>query len=441
VADGQLPRTMECTGAERPLRLALVYSRFPFPMMRGDQMTVAHLISFLAARGHVVDLYTLAVDGELGTEQAQWLQRVCRTVRIYLQPWRAKLTGLMLGSLSLLPLQVCIFRNSKLKRDLQRAISSDEYDIVYCYYPRTAPAVSSSLKARTGTVSFLALQLSQTLNTKRMARNERSRIKRLIYRIEAVLMGRFEARVWQDFDKVVLIGPADVAAVKEQCRAHGQPEIDNWIYGAHGTDTDKYVPANPSEIVSGRVIFSGSMLYPPNIQAVLWFLEFVWPTVRGEIPDATFVIQGRDPSAKILELDGRDGIWVTGTVPDVGVLIRSAQVCVNPMLAAGGMQNKLIEYMACSKAVVASSVANEGIRAPDGSVIIADDVDEFSDAVIRLLRDPEAAARLGAAARRYVLSEWTWEKHFLDLERAFYDELNKRAGDVGLPHDRQASQR
>lgn len=441
MVDGQLPRTMECAAAQRPLRLALVYSRFPFPMMRGDQMTVAHLISFLSARGHLVDLYTLAVDGELTAEQAQWLERVCQTVRIYPQPWRAKLAGLALGLMSLLPLQISIFRNSKLKRDLARAIHSDEYDIVYCYYPRTAPAIPSSVRAMPATASFLALQLSQTLNTKRMARNERGRIKRLIYHIEAVLMGRFEASVWQNFDKVALIGPADVAAVKEQCRAHGQPEINNWIYGAHGTDTDKYVAADPSEIVPGRVIFSGSMLYPPNIQAALWFVEHVWPAVRSQVPDATFVIQGRDPSAKILELDGRDGIWVTGTVPDVGVLVRSAQVCVNPMLAAGGMQNKLIEYMACSKAVVASSVANEGIRAPSGTLIIADAASDFSDAVIRLLRDPEGAVRLGAAARRYVLSHWTWEKHFLDLEAEFYNALDKHSLDPSYPQNRESRQK
>jgi hypothetical protein len=222
---------------------------------------------------------------------------------------------------------------------------------------------------------------------------------------------------------VVLIGPADVAAVKEQCRAHGQPEIDNWIYGAHGTDADKYVPAEPGEVVPGRVIFSGSMLYPPNIQAVLWFTENVWPIVRAEVADATFVIQGQNPSKSVVKLDGQDGIWVTGTVPDMSVLIRSAQVCVNPIRAAGGMQNKLIEYMASGKAVVASSVANEGIRAPEGTLVIADEPDAFADEVIRLLKDSESAARLGAAAREYVLSQWTWEKHFLDLEQEFYEAL------------------
>ncbi|KUI21251.1 hypothetical protein AU192_12570 [Mycobacterium lehmannii] len=420
MGDGQLPKVMDCESAPQSLRIALVYSRIPFPMMRGDQMTVAHLISFLAQRGHAVDLYTLAVDGQLDEKQAQWLKQACRKIQIYPQPWYAKLAGLTLGSFSLLPLQVSMFRNHSLKRDLARAIESGNYDIVYCYYPRTAPAIPTAVKTMPATASFLALQLSQTLNTKRMADNERSLLMRWVYRLETVVMGRYEARVWQDFNKVVLIGPADVTAIKEQCRKHGQPEIDNWIYGAHGTDTSKFVAARPNEVVPGRVIFSGSMLYPPNIQAVLWFVQNVWPTVRAEVPDATLVIQGRDPAPALLKLDGRKGIWVTGTVPDVGVLIRSAQVCVNPMRAAGGMQNKLIEYMASGKAVVASSVANEGIRAPQETVVIADDPDPFADAVIRLLRDPESAARLGTAARQYVLSEWTWEKHFLDLELAFY---------------------
>lgn len=421
LTDDQLPRKMKCLVTEEPLCIAFVYSRVPFPMMRGDQMTVAHLISFLAERGHHVDFFTIGVDGELNALQEQWLQQSCRTVHIYPQPLRAKLVGLALGVMSLVPLQVGIFRNQRLKRDLSQAVSAGSYDIVYCYYPRTAPAVRDALRGSSGSASFLALQLSQTLNTRRMARNERSWLKRLVYRMETVLMGRFEAKIWQDFDRVVLIGPEDVAAVKEQCRVYRQPEINNWMYGAHGTDTDRFVPANERDIVPGRVIFSGSMLYPPNVQAALWFVHHVWPTVRASVPDATFVIQGRDPVEQIMALDGQQGIWVTGTVPDVGVLIRSAQVCVNPMLAAGGMQNKLIEYMASSKAVVASSVANEGIRAPSGSLLIADTAEEFAEAVIRLLRAPEAASELGSAARRHILSEWTWEKHFFDLERAFYD--------------------
>lgn len=417
---------MQCETTAQPLRIAIVYSRLPFPMMRGDQITVAHLISFLATRGHIVDLYTIAADGQLSPEQEAWLRRSCRRTHFYSQSRWAKMVGLLVGIAQRMPLQASIFRNAKLQSELFDAIEACDYDIVYCYYLRTAYAVPTSVLERPDTASFLALQLSQTLNTTRMASNERRPLRRIVYRVESKMLGRFESRIWRSFDKVVLIGPADVAAIESQCRKHGGPLIDNWVFGAHGTDTDKYVAARSDEIVPGRVIFSGSMLYSPNIQAALWFAENVWPHVRGAVPNATFVIQGRDPAPEIRKLDGDDGIWVTGTVPDVGVLIRSAQVCVNPMLAAGGMQNKLIEYMASSKAVVASSVANEGIRAPAGTLMIADTAAEFSDAVVRLLTDPDLAGQLGEAARKYVLAEWTWEKHFLDLERAFYTALDEK---------------
>ena len=78
-----LPKVMDCLPSDRPLRVAVVYSRLPFPMMRGDQLTVAHLLSFLAARGHQVDFYTLAKHGEVSRVQRDWLNRACRHVRIH----------------------------------------------------------------------------------------------------------------------------------------------------------------------------------------------------------------------------------------------------------------------------------------------------------------------------------------------------------------------
>lgn len=420
-----LPKVMEAEVAERRLRIAVVYSRLPFPMMRGDQMTVAHLLAYLGKRGHTVDFYTLDLDGELSNVQRDWLGQVCRSSHLFRHSRLSKAWGLVRGTVRRLPLQVGVFWNRALAKELRRSLAQDQYDIVYNYYPRTAPAVEYA--AGSGrTKTFLALQLSQTLNTRRMAQHENRWFWRLVYRVETRLMGRYEARVWQRFDKTMLIGPADVEAIEQQCIEHGQPKIDNWLYGAHGTDTTKYLAATEAEVVSNRVVFSGSMLYPPNVQAALWFVDRVWPLVRAQVPEATFVIQGRDPVDEVRALDGQEGIVVTGTVPDVGEIIRSAAVCVNPMLAAGGMQNKLLEYMASAKAVVASSVANEGIRAPDSTLRVADEPGEFAREVVELLLDPAAATALGQRASDHVRTHWTWESHFQLLEKAFVDELDAR---------------
>lgn len=419
-----LPKTMACAPAERRLRIAFVYGRLPFPMMRGDQLTVAHLLSFLAARGHEVDFYTLDLDGHVLPAQDEWLHTSCREVHIYPQGRLSKALGLVKALARGLPFQVGLFDNRQLSEDLHRRVWDGQYDIVYSYYLRSAPAVprllDRNVSAPPSTRSFLAMQLSQTLNARRIHANETSTLKKMGWAIEAARLARYESRIWSAFHRTVLIGPADVEAIRQQCEAQGLPPISNWVYGAHGTDTDRFEPATPEEIVGNRIVFSGSMLYRPNIQAALWFVENCWETVRRAIPDAEFVIQGRDPAPEIQRLNGRDNIVVTGSVPDVGKMIRSAAVCVNPVLAAGGMQNKLIEYMASAKAVVATSVANEGIRAPEDTLRIADTPEDFARAVIALQQDRAGAIALGARARAYATRDWTWEKHFLDLESDFY---------------------
>jgi len=425
-----LPRRMNVARTPSALRIGFVYSRVPFPMMRGDQLTVANLLSFLSARGHAVDFYSLDTGGAMTAGQARWLEESCRTVKLYPHGAIDIALGIAAALLRGLPVQIGYFRNRALTADVRRAVAAGRYDILYVYYLRSAEVVPPAFApgrtadfAGTRTAAFLAMQLSQTLNTRRIFENQTNAIKRAFYWLEQRLLRRYEARVWRRFTKCVLIGPADVAAIEDACRAEGQPEINNWVYGAHGTDTDKFRAALPSDVVPGRIVFSGSMFYEPNVQAIGWFVERCWPAIRARHPAATLFIVGRDPAPEVRALGGRDGIGVTGTVPDVGEYVRSAAVCINPMIAAGGMQNKLIEYMACAKAVVATPVANEGIGAPDGTLFICADAAAFTEGVCALLEDPERAAALGRAAREYVLRAWTWESHFEALEREFVNAL------------------
>jgi glycosyltransferase involved in cell wall biosynthesis len=249
-------------------------------------------------------------------------------------------------------------------------------------------------------------------------------LKRSFYRSEHSRLRRFEAMIWQRFTKTVLIGGRDVEDIRDACRHSGQPEICNWTLAAHGTDVESFRQARSEEMVAGRVVFSGSMRYQPNVQAALWFVNQCWDAVRERVPSAELYVVGQSPTAALKELDGRNNIRVTGTVPDIGEYIRTAAVCINPMLAAGGMQNKLIEYMASGKAVVATSIANEGINAPENSLAIADGADAFLRRTIELLTDKSKAVDLGAAAREYVVQEWTWERQFEKLEAAFYSALD-----------------
>jgi glycosyltransferase involved in cell wall biosynthesis len=333
----------------------------------------------------------------------------------------------MLAVFRLTPLQVGLFSHPQQRRDLHRLAEAGSYDIIYTYYFRSAEAVRG-IGQKTGEqpkgrkpATFLALQLSQTLNTRRIAQNSPNLLVKLLYKIESRLVARYESRVWRDFAHTVLIGGADVAAIQESCAKRRKPLIDNFILGPHGTDVNRFSVRNDVKVRPNHLVFSGVMRTPTNVQAVQWFASNVWPRVRAAIPEATWSIVGREPTAEVKQLAKLPGVEVTGTVSDTSVAIAEAEVCINPMQAAGGMQNKLIEYMASGKAIVATSVANEGIGAiHEEHLIIADEPTEFAKAVIDLLRNPSKRVRLGRSARENVLANWTWESHFLQLEQAFY---------------------
>ncbi len=422
----RLPRPMRLEPAPRPLSILFLYSRLPLPMTTGDELTVAHLLEFLHARGHRVDFVTLASNRpRLAPAHEEWLRNRCR--RLEIVP-HGRLGGLLRAARGWLrgwPAQIGYLHSPAQLARARALLARQPYDLAYAYYVRSAEVLR--LACGRVPVTFLALQLSQTLNTGRLSETAASWPERLFYRFESRRMGRYEARVWRHFTRTVLIGEKDREAIAAMCRRHGEPEIDNVVFGPHGVDTERFAPRDPELEEPATVVMSGVMRYAPNVEAALWLVREVWPRIRAARPEARLFLVGRDPAPALRELDGEAGIAVTGTVPDPADYMARATVCVAPIRAAAGLQNKLLEYMAMGRAVVATPVANEGIAARDGrELLLAETPEDFAAAVLALMEDAGRRRRLGTAARRFVLERWTWEGPFLALERAFYEALGSR---------------
>ena len=400
-------------------------------MTRGDELTVAHLLEFLHARGHEVDFVTLDDGQGLAPAHRSWLESRCRRLVILRQGRVRSVVEALLGILVGRPLQVGWFRNRTQISEVKKPLHMNSYDVAYAYYLRSAETLRTLRRDRpAGPATFLALQVSQYLNTRRLAETTRSRLQRLVFGLESRLIRRYEARVWRDFSRTVLIGPSDVDAVRAACRAEGVEEIDNVLFGPHGVDTERFAPRPAAALELDSIVFSGAMRYPPNAQGALWFASEVWPQIRAGRPAARLYLVGRDPPAPVKALDGRDGITVTGTVPDPADWMAKAAVCVAPIRAAAGLQNKLLEYLAMGKAVVATLAANEGIGAvPGRDLLVAETAEAMAVAVLGLLADPARAEALGAAGRAFIVASWTWEAHFYQLEAAFVAAVDELGSD------------
>ena len=176
-----------------------------------------------------------------------------------------------------------------------------------------------------------------------------------------------------------------------------------------GVDTDYFTPM-PCVERPAHLVFSGSMDWHPNEDAVIHFLDAILPSIRARIPEATFTVVGRNPSTRLRDVAARfAGVTITGTVSDVRPSIAEGAVYVVPLRAGGGTRLKIFEALAMARPVVSTTVGAEGLGIDPGlHYTCADQPRAFADAVVSLLKDPARRAQLGGAGRHLVETCYSW---------------------------------
>ena len=178
----------------------------------------------------------------------------------------------------------------------------------------------------------------------------------------------------------------------------------------NGVDVAAFAPdpAIPEE--PGRIIFTASFDYYPNVQGALHFAENIWPRIRGTRPDATWRLVGRNPPPEIRHLDDLPGVTVTGSVPTVQPHLAAAQVAIVPLLTGAGTRLKILEALAMRRAIVSTSLGAEGLDCVDGEhLLIADAPEAFAEKVVELLDDAQRRASLGDRGRALVEERYSWD--------------------------------
>jgi sugar transferase (PEP-CTERM/EpsH1 system associated) len=231
---------------------------------------------------------------------------------------------------------------------------------------------------------------------------------------EARLLAIEEERLGQRADATILISEAEAALYRSRLTAPGAVNVQ--VIG-NGIDAAVFDPegVSPHPLLTGlpgpHFVFTGQMDYRPNEQAALWVIEALLPKLRACFPGALFHIVGRNPTGKLMAHHGLPGVQVWGEVPDVRPFLAAADAVLAPLLIARGVQNKVLEAMAMAKPVVLTPDAATGIAATDGThwLVSPPEPVAMAERIAGLLAEPDAAAGIGAAARRFVLDHHGWE--------------------------------
>jgi glycosyltransferase involved in cell wall biosynthesis len=248
----------------------------------------------------------------------------------------------------------------------------------------------------------------------RRARIARSLAHKTNYLLQSYLYRRFERRYSSKYDLIVTVSSSDEAWV----RKYYQPR--NIVTIPIPVDKTYFAPMPDETVVPSRILFTGMMNHPPNVDAACFFARDVFPRVKAAIPDAEFWIVGRDPAPEVQALSTRPDVVVTGLVPDIRPYKASAWVEVVPLRFGAGMRQKILEAWSMEKCVVSTTIGAEGLNYQDGvHLLIADDPGTMAEKVIMALQDPDLVHQVGKAGKALALQQHSPSV----LSRTYYDAM------------------
>lgn len=373
------------------------------PVDKGGKIRTYHLLKQLKADHHIT--YLTLDDGAAPPDAVDSANEYCHELIRIPHATRAKFSAgfyveLALNLASSLPYAILKYKSDAMKRAISEATAKDNFDVVICDF--LTPAVNLPRTLQTPVVLFQH-NVEAEIWRRHYEVQTNALKKRYLYR-QWRKMQRFEKDACHRVDSVIAVSEADARMME---RDYGVAKVSDV---PTGVDTDFFKPSNTVTPRPHSLVFTGSMDWLPNEDAMRYFIDEILPLVKQQIPDVHLTIVGRNPYPSLLELAERDpSLTVTGRVDDVRPYIDAAVAFIVPIRIGGGTRLKIYEAMAMEKPVISTTIGAEGLPLNDGEqLLLADDPQTFAAAVVQVLSDAEFASQLGKSAAQLVRRNFGW---------------------------------
>jgi len=380
-----------------------------WPLTTGGRLRSFHIISELSQRHRVIVVTT---EGP-GDDPEALADRLPQCERIVSFPCDVPKRGSILFAAALMrswlsPLSVDLWkwRIPAVRGEVSRLISDQAVDLCVADFLFAIPNVPLS-----GSVPVVFFDHNvEYMIRKRLCNIETKMWRRALLEIEWRKMRRYEAAACRRASLTIAVSESDRALLASLAPGSRICTVPT------GVDTS-YFSLDGYKETPTALVFTGSMDWYPNEDAILYFINSILPLIRQEVPEVSLAIVGRRPTPRLLNAAAAADVRVTGAVEDVRPYIVEAAVYVVPLRVGGGTRLKIFEALAMGKAVVSTTIGAEGLPlVPGKHFLAADDPANFSRAVVALLRDPSRRRTLGHAGRQLVAERYSWSQVAQEFE-------------------------
>ena len=323
------------------------------------------------------------------------LRAICRYVKVV--PWRQynpNSRRARLGLLSLKPRSYIDTFSPEMKECIEQTVADNEFDLVIASQWEMA-GYSSYFAGTNSVFEEVELGVFHSKNVRASTRKQRIRNNLTWLKHRYYL-----SRLLLNFQACTVVSRQERELLEKTVTKFSRIKIiPNCIDLTHYNDYGDITEPD-------SLIFTGSFKYSPNYDAMVWFLQNIYPIVRRELPKVHLKITG-DHAGRELPL--ANGVTLTGFVQDIRPYIASSWASVVPLLSGGGTRLKILEAMALRTPVITTSKGAEGLDVEhEMNVLIADEPVDFAQCVVRLLKDQELRNHLADNAYQLVREHYEW---------------------------------
>lgn len=356
-------------------------------------------------------------DDEMEMSYTDELKKYCKEVHPYNRNQNKKRALLQLCRF---PFTVGSRYIPNMKKDIKFCIEKNKIDIINVDFPQMCVNLLG--------ISFnIPIVLNEHnvewMVYKKISDSQKSLILKTAYWIDSFRLKRYERKVFRriNINNITFVSEKDM----ELMISNGFVEREKCVLIPVGAEIRR---SNHAENISNRhnILFVGKMSYGPNIEAVTWFVNCIFPKIREEIPDSVFYIVGKEPTDAVYRLES-SSVYVTGMVDDVSKYYDLADLVVLPLKNGGGVKVKLLEAISYRKPIVSTSVGVEGTYFDNHLIPVTNDSCEFAKYCKDILICEEFYPEKEVYG--YFILNYTWEhigKKYLNMFREAMNEKSKR---------------
>ena len=401
------------------MNLLFLTPNLPHPPTQGSSIRNWGLISSLS-RNHRISLLTFVNQSNIVSNH---LSNCCYTVEVTKTPARNMLQRISTMVLSNKPDMSERLSSKEYSMKLHHLLDNQTLDAIHIEGLEMTPyltQISDYYKNKTNRPLLIYdAHNAETVIQRRALNTDILEPKRWPTALYSIIQLRrirnLELEACLQADTVICVSNEDSTALKNIIPTLNPVILPNGIFLSDYPESTQRVKISPPVL-----LFSGKMDYRPNIDAVVWFANEIFPSVQQLHGKAKFLIVGKSPTGRVLKLDKEPGITVTGAVNDMRPYIAAATVCVVPLRMGGGTRFKILEAMALSRPIISTTIGAEGFPVTNGKeIIIADSPEDQIRAIDSLLCQEHTRTHLGKEGRTLVSNQYQWESIVSNMKNVY----------------------